>query len=365
MSKRGSKRTVTPSTRVLQTRTLTSGVVDNLQTNGATIAPMPGQEAVDAEVDGENSVAVLMAAAEDLLRDISPLTRTSAHPSPAYSVNNILEAAMRDFPDIPDDVGPPPASILVLSRPRLTASQKGKGRQVGTPSQEGGPVPSAKAGPSATSRGFDQPQVVPVPSAKAGPSATFQECKQTRPEHKTDEWDRIHPGSKCRQRPQTYQKWGCTWPLPPPLSTTTQPSMSNRTRPSLASSFTSAVARHSVWTTPAMQVALDLLQEVEDLQSMRQHQPAGSNFDPAVAILFSHNGRALVARDHHAVPLYDSTIINLPWECFVRAEGTLEFSVPPHKAASEELVKTYDKWLGLTIQMTQGLKDDLDLGDGI
>lgn len=28
-------------------------------------------------------------------------------------------------------------------------------------------------------------------------------------------------------------------------------------------------------------------------------------------------------------------------------------------------MKTYDEWLGLTIQMTQGLKDDLDLGDGI
>ncbi|PBK65265.1 hypothetical protein ARMSODRAFT_961274 [Armillaria solidipes] len=147
----------------------------------------------------------------------------------------------------------------------------------------------------------------------------------------------------------------------------------------------------------------DLLQEVEGLRSMRQHQPAGSNFDPAVATLFGHNGRALVARDHHAVPLYDPTVINLPWEvkhnlrhgmrhyprltsfsleacredaakplgprerqqCFVGAGGTLEFSVPPHKAASEESVKTYDEWLGLTIQMTQGLKDDLDLGDGI
>ncbi len=240
---------------------------------------------------------------------------------------------------------------------------------------------------------------------------------------------------------------GCTCP-PPPLPTTTQPSTlhSNRTRPSVASSFTSAIARHSVWTTPAMQVAQgqsargtsrsmstsgyggrlssvrhdfpdsarrtpvnhpheghpsyeDLLQEVENLRAVRQ--PAGSDFDPAVATLFGQEGRAL--GNHNAIPTYDPTVINLPWEikhnlchgmchyprltsfsleacredaaeplgprerqqCFVGAGGTLEFSVPPHKAASEETIKTYDEWLGLTLQMTQGLKDELDLGDGI
>ncbi|KAK0430328.1 hypothetical protein EV421DRAFT_309894 [Armillaria borealis] len=289
-----------------------------------------------------------------------------------------------------------------------------------------------------------------VPSADRGRKRTRSGVSETSKRSSVHSWaNTVHPSSACPDSSIVYL--GCTHPPPPPPSTMTQPSMSNRTRPSLASSFTSAVARRSVWTTPATQVAPgqsarsvsrsvsmsgyggrlssvrrdfpgsahqtsvngmvherrpsyeDLLQEVEDLRSMRQHQPAGSNFDPAVATLFGHNGRALVARDHHAVPLYDPTVINLPWEvkhnlrhgmrhyprltsfsleacredaakplgprerqqCFVGVGGTLKFSVPLHKAASEESVKTYDEWLGLTIQMTQGLKDDLDLGDGI
>ncbi len=244
--------------RVLRTRTFTPGLVNDLQTNGAIRASTSEQEAVDVELDGENSVAVLTAAAEDLLRDVSPLTRASAHPSPTHSVDDILEAAMRDFPDIPDGMESPPASISVLSRPRLTASQKGKGRRVATPSQEGGPASSAKTGPSATSQGktahistpasFDQiavgsvqPRVVPVPRAKAGPSATFrgfvqpsvspshdqtpstystpamprymlarppslatQSAGRPGPSTRPNEWNRIHSGSECRQESKTH-----------------------------------------------------------------------------------------------------------------------------------------------------------------
>ncbi len=155
----------------------------------------------------------------------------------------------------------------------------------------------------------------------------------------------------------------------------------------------------------------DLLQEVEDLRAGRQQHamrqpptyPVGHDFDPAVTALFGPGGGEDLGQELVNIPEYDPTVINLPWEvrhnlhhgmrhfprltsfsleacredaakplgprerqqCFVGAGGTLEFSVPPHKAASEESIKTYNEWLNLTILMTQGLKDNLNLGDGI
>ncbi|PBK73231.1 hypothetical protein ARMSODRAFT_972724 [Armillaria solidipes] len=238
------------------------GAVDNLQTNSTTLALMPRQEATNVEVDDENSVAMLMAATEDLLHDISPLTCASSHPSSAYSVDDILEAAHH---------------------------RRGRVDKLGLPYRREDQFPVPRLVP-----------VLPFEMLQALSNHAYKyicsynpECKQTRPKHETNKWDHIHSGSECRQA-------------------TNAPGA--RTCPSLTSLFTSAVSRHLVWITLAMQVALvyeecpsyeDLLQEVEDLQ------------------------------------------------------------IPLHKAASEELVKMYDEWLGLTIQIMQSLKDNLDLGDGI
>ncbi|KAK0475506.1 hypothetical protein IW261DRAFT_1645903 [Armillaria novae-zelandiae] len=154
----------------------------------------------------------------------------------------------------------------------------------------------------------------------------------------------------------------------------------------------------------------DLLHEVENLRASHQQRqptvlPTDCIFDPAVAALFGHATGDNLGQEHTNIPEYDPTIVNLPWEVkhnlrngmpyfpcltsfsleacqedhatatplgpwerqqyFVGAGGTLEFSVSPHKAAPEDSIKTYGEWLNLTILMTQGLKDNLDLGDGV
>ncbi len=102
MTKRTTKRTVATSSCVLRTRTFTPAVVDDLQTNSTIPASTPGHEAADVEtadveLDGEDSVTLFTAAAEDLLRNVSPLTRASV-PSPVYSVDDILISQMMRDP---------------------------------------------------------------------------------------------------------------------------------------------------------------------------------------------------------------------------------------------------------------------------
>ncbi len=299
---------------------------------------MPRQNKSGEVAAEENGVALLTAAAEDLLCDVSPLSRVSAHPSPAYSVDDILEATMRDFPDVPDERPPPdeiempppderplsPSGTSMLSHPRLPAAEKGKGRKANTPSQRGVSVSRAKAGHSVTSRGMtahfrtpasidqtavglDQPRVslshgqtlsydqtTPAQSMQAPSSphsSAYRPGPSTRPANAsayrrvtdTGLSNRGHKRTRSgmseasehlstRSRANTMQPMsayetlvtrpessivylGCMRVPPPPPSTSAPPSTTDRTRPSLASSFTRAVSQRSVWTTPAAQVA--------------------------------------------------------------------------------------------------------------
>ncbi|KAK0501066.1 hypothetical protein EDD18DRAFT_1348514 [Armillaria luteobubalina] len=149
--------------------------------------------APDKTTEGEHSVALLTAAAEDLMHDVSPLMDFPHQPSPLYSVDEMLEEAMHDYDgldrldsDTPEDEQPGdwPTNRTMQSPPRLTSCQKGKGKSMIPPSQEEDRACiNAKAGPSSTMRGLDQPgldqpRARPAPTAKTGTNATYRGSTQ-------------------------------------------------------------------------------------------------------------------------------------------------------------------------------------------
>ncbi|KAK0467438.1 hypothetical protein IW261DRAFT_1426610 [Armillaria novae-zelandiae] len=294
------------------------------------------------------------------MHDDSPLTQLTHQPSPAYSVDEMLEEAMRDYwpeqhhgdPDS-DIQGDTMMSSPAPSPPRFTSLQKGKCRLIAAPSIEGGIV-----------RGLDQPGAGPALNAKAGTSATYRETmghpagarvpnsgepgilEESRNAH-TGAVNAVKHGEEANlelKQPShgppvysishypirdpspamtTQQTARLISSLPgkhAPASATTHVMTDNEQHPSFYSLLTDATpskqlsmgypsdashSRHLPAATPGPAHGMRTLQHT--------HQ-AEHDFDPIAATLFVQDQEPTVARPQRVVPTYDPNVINLPWE---------------------------------------------------